>query len=110
MGIVHCFWHTLYACGYSVLLHIPGGKIVCISTGGSDLANFLDQTCGKTLEEVELLFSKNGPPAWRTKKGSEHIGQNTENVAAAQAKQEAHDRIETIAKKEKNETAKTEMV
>ena len=74
------------------------------------LADSSNQTCGKTLEEVEMLFSKNGPPAWRTKKGSDHIGQNTENVAAAQAKQEAHARIERIAKKEKGETAMAETV
>ncbi|EMD91446.1 hypothetical protein COCC4DRAFT_57526 [Bipolaris maydis ATCC 48331] len=68
------------------------------------------ETCGKTLEEIEVLFSKDGPHAWQTKKGSEHIGQNTENVAAAQAKQEAQARIEMLAKKEKGETAKTETV
>jgi hypothetical protein len=57
-----------------------------------------------------VLFSKDGPHAWKTKKGSDHIGQNTENVAAAQAKQEAQARIEMLAKKEKGETARTETV
>ncbi|RAR07032.1 high affinity glucose transporter [Stemphylium lycopersici] len=68
------------------------------------------ETCGKTLEEVEIMFSKNGPHAWRTKKGSDHIAQDMEHVATAQAKGDARASIERIAKKEKGETETTEAV
>ncbi|CAN9219337.1 unnamed protein product [Alternaria alternata] len=68
------------------------------------------ETCGKTLEEIEVLFSKEGPHAWQTKKGSSHLAQDVENVAAAQAKGDALATIENIAKKEKDETQTTEAV
>lgn len=56
------------------------------------------------------MFSKNGPHAWRTKKGSDHIAQDMEHVATAQAKGDARASIERIAKKEKGETETTEAV
>ncbi|RYO29180.1 High-affinity glucose transporter [Alternaria arborescens] len=68
------------------------------------------ETCGKTLEEIEVLFSKEGPHAWQTKKGSSHLAQDVENVVAAQAKGDALATIENIAKKEKDETQTTEAV
>jgi MFS family permease len=34
---------------------------------------FYPETCGKTLEEVELMFSKDGPKPWKTKKGESRL-------------------------------------
>ena len=68
------------------------------------------KTCGKTLEEIEILFSKDGPHAWQTKKGSDHLARNIEHVAAAQAKGDARASIERVVKKEKGETEKMEAV
>lgn len=56
------------------------------------------------------MFSKEGPHAWQTKKGSSHLAQDVENVVAAQAKGDALATIENIAKKEKDETQTTEAV
>jgi hypothetical protein len=49
------------------------------------------ETCGKTIEEIEVLFSDDGPRAWRTKKGSERLH---EEVAAVKTKEEARSSIE----------------
>ncbi|RMZ69161.1 sugar transporter [Pyrenophora seminiperda CCB06] len=68
------------------------------------------ETCGKTLEEIEVLFSKGGPHAWQTKKGSEHLAQDVEQVAAAQAKGEARASIERVIRKEKGEAEQMEAV
>ncbi|KAH9865693.1 hypothetical protein J1614_009280 [Plenodomus biglobosus] len=59
------------------------------------------ETCGKTLEEIEILFSDNGPRAWKTKKGSAHLDQEVTAIATAQAKGEARASIERIAEKHK---------
>ena len=31
------------------------------------------ETCGKTLEEIDLMFSKGGPRAWKTKPGGSRL-------------------------------------
>lgn len=56
------------------------------------------------------MFSKEGPHAWQTKKGSDHIHRDMEHVAAAQAKEDARASIERIARKEKGGTEQTETV
>jgi MFS family permease len=38
------------------------------------------ETCGKTLEEIELLFSKGGPKPWRTKPGGSRLDAEIEAV------------------------------
>jgi hypothetical protein len=38
------------------------------------------ETCGKTLEEIEFLFSKEGPHPWNTKKGESRLTQEIEEV------------------------------
>lgn len=38
------------------------------------------ETCGKTLEEIEFLFSKDGPHAWNTKKGESRLVEEIEAV------------------------------
>jgi hypothetical protein len=42
---------------------------------GSAIQAFLTypETCGKTIEEVELLFAKGAPRAWKTKKGGSRL-------------------------------------
>lgn len=42
---------------------------------GSAIQAFLTypETCGKTIEEVELLFAKGALPAWKTKKGGSRL-------------------------------------
>lgn len=47
------------------------------------------ETCGKTLEEVELMFSPDGPLPWKTKKGGSRLAAEIEAVAARQKKGEA---------------------
>jgi hypothetical protein len=65
------------------------------------------ETCGKTLEEIEVLFSDNGPRAWRTKKGDSRLHDEMEAVSNAQAKDVARSSIEKVVKADRgvhNET------
>ncbi|KAF2745447.1 general substrate transporter [Sporormia fimetaria CBS 119925] len=59
------------------------------------------ETCGKTIEEIEVLFSKDGPKPWKTKKGHSRIDREVEVVANAQAKGEARASIERVIAEEK---------
>ena len=34
---------------------------------------FSPETCQKTIEEVELMFAKGAPPAWKTRKGESRL-------------------------------------
>jgi len=43
---------------------------------------FFPETCGKTLEEVELMFSKDGPRPWNTRKGESRLEAEIEAVIA----------------------------
>lgn len=47
------------------------------------------ETCGKTLEEVELMFSKDGPHPWHTKKGGSRLTAEIEAVKARKTKAES---------------------
>ncbi|KAI0176236.1 general substrate transporter [Hypoxylon sp. FL1284] len=38
------------------------------------------ETCGKTIEEIELLFAKGAPAAWKTKKGGSRLEAEIEAV------------------------------
>ena len=58
------------------------------------------ETCGKTIEEIEALFSRGGPHAWHTKKGSERLQHEIDDVANAQAKGDAIADIEAVKAKE----------
>ncbi|KAK3936800.1 general substrate transporter [Diplogelasinospora grovesii] len=53
---------------------------------------FYPETCGKTLEEVELMFSKDGPHPWNTKKGESRL---TAEIEAVVNRKTAHDEPET---------------
>jgi len=57
------------------------------------------------------MFSDNGPRAWKTKMGSEHLDQDVTAIASAQAKGEARASIERVIETHKgpNDT-KTEAV
>ena len=60
------------------------------------------QTCGKTLEEIEVLFGKDGPYAWQTKKGHSRLDAEIDAVAGATvAKGEARASIEKVIADEK---------
>ena len=43
---------------------------------------FYPETCGKTLEEVEILFGNDGPKPWQTKKGDSRLVEHVEAVKA----------------------------
>lgn len=58
------------------------------------------ETCGKTIEEIEALFSSEGPHAWQTRKGSERLQHEIDDVATAQAKGEARASIDAVKAKE----------
>ncbi|CAO2650589.1 Nn.00g018810.m01.CDS01 [Neocucurbitaria sp. VM-36] len=59
------------------------------------------ETCGKSLEEIEALFSDDGPRAWRTKKGHSRLEDEMHAVATAQAKGEARASIERVIEESK---------
>ena len=39
--------------------------------------------CGKTLEEIELLFSKDGPKPWKTSKGGSRLFEEMDRARQA---------------------------
>lgn len=41
---------------------------------------FYPETCGKTLEEIEVMFSKGGPHPWNTKPGGSRLDAEIEAV------------------------------
>jgi len=43
---------------------------------------FYPETCGKTLEEIEVMFSKDGPKSWNTRKGESRLQAEIEAVIA----------------------------
>lgn len=43
---------------------------------------FYPETCGKTLEEIEILFGDDGPKPWKTKKGESRLAAEIEAVKA----------------------------
>ncbi|KAK3299669.1 general substrate transporter [Chaetomium fimeti] len=59
------------------------------------------ETCGKTLEEVELMFSSDAPYAWKTKKGESRLTAEIEAVAARQQKGEGEVAVPSVDREEK---------
>lgn len=55
--------------------------VLCIAAAGWFFI-FYPETCGKTLEEVELMFSKEGPHPWKTRKGESRLEAEIEAVVA----------------------------
>ncbi|KAF1840956.1 general substrate transporter [Cucurbitaria berberidis CBS 394.84] len=69
------------------------------------------ETCGKTIEEIEVMFSNGGPRAWQTKKGHSRVEQEASTIATAQAKGEARASIENVVAQSKGgHDTKTEAV
>ena len=70
------------------------------------------ETCGKTLEEIEVMFSDNGPRAWKTKKGHSRLTDEMEAVVTSKVKGEARDSIEKVIQHDRgvHNEAKTEAV
>tara|TARA_R110002003_G_scaffold269_3_gene17972 strand:- start:519 stop:767 length:249 start_codon:yes stop_codon:yes gene_type:complete len=52
------------------------------------------ETCGKTIEEIEVLFSDKAPHPWTTKKGHSRLEEETGAVITAQAKDLAREIVE----------------
>lgn len=92
------------------LLNIKGNifnifGVLCI---GSAVQAFLTypETCGKTIEEVELLFAKGAMPAWKTKKGGSRL--DAEIQAVLERKERGEDvHAETHVDPEKSIVAAT---
>jgi MFS family permease len=57
--------------------------VLCI-TAAAWFWVFYPETCGKTLEEVELMFSNDGPRPWKTKKGESRLQAGIDAVKARQ--------------------------
>lgn len=69
------------------------------------------ETCCKTIEEIEVLFSDDGPRAWKTKKGQSRLETEAAAIASGQAKGEARADIEkVIADTKAGNDTKTEAV
>ncbi|KAK3385571.1 general substrate transporter [Podospora didyma] len=49
---------------------------------------FYPETCGKTLEEVEIMFSNDGPKPWKTKKGESRLIAEIEAIVAKKTHEE----------------------
>jgi hypothetical protein len=45
-----------------------------------DLGRSYPETCGKTLEEIEEMFSDGGPRPWKTKKGHSKLDARIEEA------------------------------
>ena len=65
------------------------------------------ETCGKTIEEIEVLFSHDGPHAWKTKKGDSRLHEEMAAVSNAQAKDVARASIEKVVKADKGVHSET---
>lgn len=65
------------------------------------------ETCGKTLEEIEVLFSPQGPHAWQTRKGDTRLHDEMNAVSKGHvsdgAGAAAREDIEKVIKHDKGE-------
>ncbi|KAL2270669.1 hypothetical protein VTJ83DRAFT_40 [Remersonia thermophila] len=59
------------------------------------------ETCGKTLEEIELLFGKDAPHPWNTRKGESRLTAEIEAIAARKKKEEGEGVVEPAAEIDK---------
>jgi len=74
--------------------------ILCFSAAIQAFLTY-PETCGKTIEEIELLFSKGGPHAWKTKPGESRLGAEIQAVierkaAGAEAYEHRHGEIPAL--------------
>lgn len=63
---------------------------------------FYPETCGKTLEEIEVMFSKDGPRPWNTRKGESRLAAEIEAVIARKEKGEQPGLAETVTRDGEN--------
>ena len=59
------------------------------------------ETCQKTIEEIEVLFSHDGPPAWKTTKGHSRLTEEMNLVGSGKAKEEARASIEKVIQRDR---------
>jgi hypothetical protein len=59
---------------------------------------FFPETSGKTLEEVELMFSKDGPHPWNTRKGESRLEAEIEAVIARKMQDPVFEPVEVSEK------------
>lgn len=62
--------------------------VLCVAAAGWFWV-FYPETCGKTLEEVEIMFSPEGPRPWKTRKGESRLTAEIEAIVARKA--DVHD-------------------
>lgn len=78
--------------------------VLCIAAAAHFFFTY-PETCQKTIEEIEFLFSKDGPHPWKTRKGESRLDQEIAEVVLKQEKgEEVHNeatrKIEEIVAKE----------
>ncbi|KAL2133619.1 hypothetical protein VTI74DRAFT_2021 [Chaetomium olivicolor] len=61
--------------------------VLCIAAAGWFFL-LCPETCGKTLEEVEVMFSKDGPRPWKTVKGNSRLAAEVEAIVERKRKEE----------------------
>ncbi|KAF1817321.1 general substrate transporter [Eremomyces bilateralis CBS 781.70] len=61
--------------------------VLCFAAAGHFFIAY-PETCGKTIEEIEHLFSKDGPQPWKTTKGNSRLDREVEEVIEAQKRGE----------------------
>lgn len=76
MGHVHSLRRDVPARRGAVLLDLLRGSFRILTVSIGYIAPYLlttGQTCSKTLEEIEVMFSPEGPRPWHTKKGHSRL-------------------------------------
>lgn len=73
--------------------------VLCVAAAGWSWV-FYPETCGKTLEEVEVLFSNEGPKPWKTKKGDSRLIARIEAVVAKKTQEDPDVHVAPAAEKE----------
>lgn len=68
------------------------------------------ETCGKTLEEIEVLFSKEGPHPWHTKPGQSRLDVEIQNVIERKRRESYASGVEMNGDEEKRGNLHNETV
>ncbi|KAJ4172230.1 hypothetical protein NW754_002421 [Fusarium falciforme] len=53
--------------------------VLCVGAAGWFFLLY-PETCGKTIEEIEIMFSKDGPRPWQTRKGESRLHKEVEAI------------------------------
>lgn len=70
--------------------------VLCVAAAAWFFA-FYPETCGKTLEEVEIMFSREGPRPWKTRKGESRLDAEIQAVMEKQHEGHAETTVEVKA-------------